>query len=512
VKKFTLFRHIRNNFLLYILLGFTTWLFFYRLDYQTLTSWDEAWYASIAKDIIKTNDWVNLTFNGEPFFDHPPMGFWFMVASYKLFGVSEFSTRLPSALSGVLSVILLYFFGQYAFKKKEIGFVAGMILATSVWYVLRTRSGNLDALFLFFYIATVFTAFLSTKSFRWFLVCMMMFGALIMTKTLAGTSAAILILWLILPYAFKSKRNLLYLALGGIIFYIIVFPWYQYQLSTHSDFYQQHFINIGQRNRELNFVTLTHLEWQLPLFYLHMGVRKWYYIWQLTFIILSIGIIGYFIYGLTLFAKKKKFNNWEYLHKIFGLIIWNVVILYPFLTTSLTEIWHLIPTYAPLALVISVGSYHILESIIYLGKKLLNQFKFKSHLNNIFTVTKYLYILPFLILAVIQLKIFYYEVIPSSKYVVDEVDILKTSVKYLTKETNLLIDRDYVPIAVFYTNHSVIEHTRESDDVGTIQKVFDQRENFILIIRNGIVDNYQKAGLPYKLKAKNNSFSIITEK
>ena len=509
MKKFSLFiRHIRNNFLLYILLGFSTWLFFYRLDYQSLTSWDEAWYASISREIITKNDWLNLRFNGQSYFDHPPMGFWLMAVSYKFFGVSEFSTRLPSALSGVLSVTLLYLFGQYAFKKKEIGFVAGMILATCVWYVLRARSGNLDALFLFFYIATVFTAFLCTKSFRWFPVCMMMFGTLIMTKTLAGTSAGILILWLILPYAFKSKRNLLYLALGGIFFYIIVFPWYQYQLSTHSDFYQQHFINIGQRNRELNFATLTHLEWQLPLFYLHMGVRKWYYLWQLTLVISSLFAFGNLAYGLKMFLMKRKFKNWNHLHTVFGLIIWNTVILYPFLTTSLTQIWHLIPVYGPLALIIAFGTYQVVVIVINILKK--------NHYLNIFFRHQILvdgvYILPLLFIAIFQIKIFYPEVIPASKYEVDEVDILKTSAKYLTKETNLLIDRDYVPIAVFYTNHSVIEHTRESDDVGTIQKVFDQRENFILIIRNGIVDNYQKAGLPYKLKARNNSFSIITEK
>ncbi len=125
-------------------------MYFFHVDYTPLSSWDEAWYASIAREILTANDWITLHFNGIPFYDHPPMGFWIMAIFYKVFGVSEFSTRLPSVLAGIGSSILIYKLGHGLFNKKIIGYIAALILSTSVWYVLRVRSGNLDSLFLFF--------------------------------------------------------------------------------------------------------------------------------------------------------------------------------------------------------------------------------------------------------------------------------------------------------------------------------------------------------------------------
>src|SRR5437763_12731061 len=40
--------------------------------------------------------------------DKPPLGFWLQVISSKIFGLTAFSVYLPQALSGVLSVALLY--------------------------------------------------------------------------------------------------------------------------------------------------------------------------------------------------------------------------------------------------------------------------------------------------------------------------------------------------------------------------------------------------------------------
>src|SRR5213080_3446973 len=47
--------------------------------------------------------------------DKPPVGFWFEVASAKLFGFSPFSVLVPQALAGVLSVLLLYYLVQRHF-------------------------------------------------------------------------------------------------------------------------------------------------------------------------------------------------------------------------------------------------------------------------------------------------------------------------------------------------------------------------------------------------------------
>ena len=141
---------IRNHILLIILIVLFGFFFFYRLDYQTLASWDEAWYASISRNMVKTGDYINMTWNAYPYYDHPPMGFWLIASSYKLFGINEFTTRLPSAILSIFTIILVYLTGIQLFKNKFVGYVAALMLGTSVWYLIRVRSGNLDAFFVFF--------------------------------------------------------------------------------------------------------------------------------------------------------------------------------------------------------------------------------------------------------------------------------------------------------------------------------------------------------------------------
>ena len=65
----------KNHLLLIILLVLFGFFFFYRLDYQTLTSWDEAWYGSISRNMVKSGDFINMTWNGRPYYDHPTNGF-----------------------------------------------------------------------------------------------------------------------------------------------------------------------------------------------------------------------------------------------------------------------------------------------------------------------------------------------------------------------------------------------------------------------------------------------------
>src|SRR5438105_2848534 len=59
--------------------------------------------------------------------DKPPVGFWFEVASAKLFGFSPFSVLVPQALAGVLSVLLLYYLVQ-----RHFGVVAGLLAALAL--------------------------------------------------------------------------------------------------------------------------------------------------------------------------------------------------------------------------------------------------------------------------------------------------------------------------------------------------------------------------------------------
>lgn len=95
-------------------------------------------HAEAAKEMVVTHDWVTLHANGLRYLEKAPLMYWSVAASYKLFGVSEWSTRLPLML-GVLALLLAtYWLGVYAFGGQG-GFLSALVLATSLGPYLFTR-------------------------------------------------------------------------------------------------------------------------------------------------------------------------------------------------------------------------------------------------------------------------------------------------------------------------------------------------------------------------------------
>jgi len=462
--------HIKNNLGLYLLAGLFGFLFFYRLDYSTLTSWDEAWYASISREMMRSGDLIHMNWNGNPYYDHPPMGFWLMAMSYKLFGINELATRIPSAILGLGSMVLMYLTGLFFTKKKEVGFAAAIILGTSVWYTIRVRSGNLDSAFVFFYILTIYTSLKSSKNFRWFPITMAAGAALFMTKTLVGASVIPLMLYLNAGQLINFKKNYRKIIIGIVVALLIILPWYYLNYLAYSNFIEHHFFRIGARSK--SFASYFTLYAKQPLFFLHMGVRKWYYFW-----ILGIGGI------ISLFIRKKLIKFALFL------LLWNFVVLYPFLTAPETELWHLIPVYIPMALIAAVG----LDALNPLGK--------------------YVYLAGITVIGIWQITIFYHEVIPENKYIPHDVGIAISAAQY---NKQIYLDDDFFPIAVFYTDQRVLplydlESFGGSKEIDTMVKLFQSNEeDFVVITRSWAVNNLIVEEIPYKLLKDNGSFSIVT--
>lgn len=76
--------------------------FFLNLGGSALWDSSEAFYGETAREMLERSDYVLPTFNYELRTQKPPLTYWCVAASYRLFGISEFSTRLPSALAACL--------------------------------------------------------------------------------------------------------------------------------------------------------------------------------------------------------------------------------------------------------------------------------------------------------------------------------------------------------------------------------------------------------------------------
>jgi 4-amino-4-deoxy-L-arabinose transferase-like glycosyltransferase len=123
-----------------VLVLITLWAVIYMagLSHPALLDDADTVHAEAAKEMLQRNDWVTLYANGIRYLEKAPLMYWGVATSYKLFGVSEWSTRSPLML-GVLAMILsTYGLGRWALGS-EGGFDSGLVLASALGPFLFTR-------------------------------------------------------------------------------------------------------------------------------------------------------------------------------------------------------------------------------------------------------------------------------------------------------------------------------------------------------------------------------------
>jgi 4-amino-4-deoxy-L-arabinose transferase-like glycosyltransferase len=95
-------------------------------------------HAEAAREMITRGDYVTLHINGVRYLEKAPMMYWLVAGSYKIFGVSDFSTRLPTVTAMFLLVLLGIVWGTRAFGPRA-GLYTGLFTATGLGYFLFTR-------------------------------------------------------------------------------------------------------------------------------------------------------------------------------------------------------------------------------------------------------------------------------------------------------------------------------------------------------------------------------------
>ena len=109
----------------------------------------EARYAEIARIMFETRDWITPQFDYNiPFWGKPPLHTWFSALSFTLFGVNEFSARIPHFLTGILSLLIVYYFAKTHFSKL-IAIKSILILTTSLGFLVAIGMVMTDSLLLF---------------------------------------------------------------------------------------------------------------------------------------------------------------------------------------------------------------------------------------------------------------------------------------------------------------------------------------------------------------------------
>jgi 4-amino-4-deoxy-L-arabinose transferase-like glycosyltransferase len=116
------------------------WAVIYLLGMFTPALLDDAdsVHAEAAREMVLRHDWVTLHVNGIRYLEKAPLMYWGVAGSYSLFGVSDWSSRLPLML-GVLGLLFAtYALGSHSYGERG-GFCSALVLGTALGPYLFTR-------------------------------------------------------------------------------------------------------------------------------------------------------------------------------------------------------------------------------------------------------------------------------------------------------------------------------------------------------------------------------------
>lgn len=111
-----------------------------------LFDWDEINFAEAAREMVVTGNYSTVQIDFQPFWEKPPLFIWLQAASMNLFGVNEYAARLPNALVGVFTMLLLFGIAK-ANGKDAAGWWAALLFAGSYLSHFYSKSALIDPLF-----------------------------------------------------------------------------------------------------------------------------------------------------------------------------------------------------------------------------------------------------------------------------------------------------------------------------------------------------------------------------
>lgn len=96
-------------------------------------------HAEAAREMLQTGDWVTLHIdNGIRYLEKAPLMYWGVANSYRLFGVTDWSTRLPLVVGILVLLLATYSLGLRSYGERG-GFYSAVVLGTSLGPYLFTR-------------------------------------------------------------------------------------------------------------------------------------------------------------------------------------------------------------------------------------------------------------------------------------------------------------------------------------------------------------------------------------
>lgn len=322
-----------------------------------LFDWDEVNFAEIAREMIVSNNYLQVQINYEPFFEKPPLFFWFQVLAMKIFGVNEFAARFPNAIIGIITLLVLYKIGTTLFNQK-FGLIWALAYFGSILPHFYFRSGIIDPLFnlliflgIYYFIKfkwkkeNMDSILLSKTKGLYLLTGGLFIGLAILTK---GPVAYLIVLLTLIVY-WISQRFKLFVSVPQFVLYsayagLIMVIWFGVEWMKNGPEFMIEFIVYQVRLLSTQDAG-------------HAGFPGYHTV------VLLIGCFPASIFAIRAFYKMKLPDKHQQdFRKWMMILFWVVLGLFTFVSTKIVHYSSM--AYFPLTFMGALTVYHILEKKI----------------------------------------------------------------------------------------------------------------------------------------------------
>lgn len=164
----------------------------------------------------------------------PPFYIYADVLPIKIFGLNEFAVRFPSALAGVLTVLVTYFLVMEMFGRQSIALLTAFILAISPWHTQLSRAAFEANVATFLIILGVFFLFKGLKNPLLFILAIISLVASVYTFNSARIVAPLLLVGFLIIFLPKILAAKKWVVLMGLLGVVLVTPLLPHLLSKEG--------------------------------------------------------------------------------------------------------------------------------------------------------------------------------------------------------------------------------------------------------------------------------------
>lgn len=313
------------------LLGF---IVFTNLGELRILDYDEARHGINAYEMIRNDDYIVQTNQGEADYWNlkPPLSFWAITLSYRLFGYNSFALRFHSALAVLLTGIAIaaWFFKRKAYAPAFIAILA-ILASSSINGDHFARTGDADALYQLFFTLAMLFMLSSTKKFEWLYGSALCFGLAFLCKaTHAFLIPAICFFHLLLSGQIKElkPKRILLLLLAGLC---LIVPWAIARYMSDGMAFFEGMISTDVAERIGTSAHEIYLDKPTIVYYYHMVLKT---------PIIMICTISSAIMLLTLLLAKVKIAN-RRISELIGCVLWAVLPVILYSIANVRFVWYI---------------------------------------------------------------------------------------------------------------------------------------------------------------------------